>query len=331
VAVKAGRTAAEERWPVSPGHGGECRGLKSLKPRRYACPYASMGLENRFGGSIVSAIAITTIARNLDHSFRDWCSYHLLLVERVYVWLDDPGEAHSTHLPSDSRVQIRVGSQYRKGSVHGDFMVRQDQNTNRSIELCIKDRFAWLIHLDTDELLYPADPETLRRNLSASAGHIILLNHEVCPCWHCGSPFRDCNYFKLNGRSRFNLYTNGKAAVRCQPGVYARDAHSFGGYKGSAQTAQGSVVLHYACPSYEHWVAKYAALGDFPDFWWDNPQHRIAISFHIESRDIVKQCLRTGDFQPAVNFWSSQVVDRAELILLQEKGRIGWFAPMQSI
>jgi hypothetical protein len=281
--------------------------------------------------TVVSGIAISTMARNLDESLLDWCYYHLLLVDRIYLWLDDPGEAASVHLPSDRHVRIRVGSQYRKGSVHGDFMVRQDQNTNRSLELCIRDQIQWLIHLDADELLFPADPQLLRSDLSPSHSHVTLLNHEVCPSWHCGNPFRDCNYFKLNGRSCFNLYTNGKAAVRCQPGVYARDAHSFAGYKGAAKIAQHMVVLHYACPSYERWLAKYAALGDFPDFWWDNPQHRIAISFHLQSRNIVTQCTRTGDFQPAADFWAAQVANRDELVRLQKEGSVGWFAPLQSI
>ena len=279
----------------------------------------------------MAGVAITTMARNLDHMFRDWCSYHLQAVDRIFVWLDDPGEAHSPHLPVDARVHIRLGSQYRQGSVHGDFMIRQDKNAERSLSLCLQERFDWLIHLDVDELLYPAHRETLHRNLPASAGHVTLLNHEVCPHWDCDNPFKDCNFFKLNGRSDFNLYSNGKAAVRPQPRVYPRDAHSFGGYTGDAVTAPDMAVLHYACPSYDRWLAKYAALGDFPDFWWDNPQHRITISFHLQSRDLYKHCLREGNFQPAIDFWSGQVLMPEELAQLRREGAIGWFAPMQSL
>jgi hypothetical protein len=278
----------------------------------------------------MARVAITTMARNLDHTFRDWCSYHLQAVDRILVWLDDPREASSPHLPLDDRVQIRVGSQHRQGSVHGDFMIRQDQNTERSLSLCLKERIDWVIHLDIDELLYPAHHETLRRNLPESAGHVTLLNHEVCPHWHCDNPFRDCNDFKLNGRSRFNLYTNGKAAVRCQPRVYPHDAHSFGGYTGDAVTASDIVILHYACPSYDRWLAKYTALGDFPDLWWDNPEHRITISFHLQSRDIYKRCVCEGSFQPAIDFWSGQVLMPEQLCQLRREGIVSWFAPLQS-
>lgn len=279
----------------------------------------------------MAGVAITTMARNLDHTFRDWCFYHLQAVDRIFVWLDDPGEAHSTHLPKDDRVQIRIGSQHRQGSVHGDFMIRQDQNTESSLGLCLKDGLEWLIHMDIDELLYPADHATLRRNLPASAGHVTLLNHEVCPLWQCKNPFRDSNYFKLNGRSRFNLYTNGKSAVRCQPRVYPRDAHAFGGYTGDAVTALDVAILHYACPSYDRWLAKYAALGDFPDYWWDNREHRITISFHMQSRDIYKQCRQKGNFQPAIDFWSGQVMTPEQLAQLRREGTVSWFDPMQSL
>lgn len=279
----------------------------------------------------MARVAITTMARNIDHTFRDWCSYHLQAVDRIFVWLDDPGEARSPHLPVDNRVQVRIGSQHRQGSIHGDFMIRQDQNTERSLSLGLKERLDWLIHLDIDELLYPACRETLCRNLPPSAGHVTLLNHEVCPHWHCDNPFRECNYFKLNGRARFNLYTNGKAAVRCRRGVYARDAHSFGGYTGDAVTAPDVVILHYACPSYERWLAKYTALGDYPDFWWDNPEYRIDISFHLQSRDIYKRCLHEGNFQPAIDFWSEQVATPEQLERLRREGTISWFAPMPSL
>jgi hypothetical protein len=279
----------------------------------------------------VAGVAITTMARNLDHTFRDWCSYHLQAVERIIVWLDDPGEAHSPHLPADRRVQVRIGSQHREGSVHGDLMIRQDQNAERSLNLCLKERIDWLIHLDIDELLYPAHRGTLHTNLPPSAGHVTLLNHEVCPHWHCDNPFRECNYFKLNGMSPFNLYTNGKAAVRCQPGVYPRDAHSFGGYRGDAVTAPDAVILHYACPSYDRWLAKYATLGDFPNFWWDNPEHRITISFHLQSRDIYKRCIREGNFQAGIDFWSGQVATPEQLAQRRREGTIRWFAPMQTV
>jgi len=277
---------------------------------------------------MVAGIAITTTARNIEPAFRDWCSHHLKVADCIFVWLDDPSEASSPNLPRDRRVRIQAGAQIRRGTVHGDLMRRQDHNVNQCLHRCTQEGLEWLVHLDTDELLYPVDRKTLETHLTACNGHVRILNHEVCPQWQCKNPFRETHYFKLNGKLHFNLYTNGKSAVRCSPGVYARDAHSFAGYDGQQKTASDMAVLHYACPSYDRWLAKYGALGEFPDFWWDDPQHRIEMSFHTRSRDICRECLADGNFARAKEFWAAQVFAHNQLEQLRHDGKVGWFAPM---
>jgi hypothetical protein len=276
----------------------------------------------------VAGIAITTTARNLDASFRDWCAHHLRLVDHIYLWLDDPDEARSVHLPRDRRVRVDSGSQTVCGTVHGNMMVRQNENANHALELCGRDKIDWLIHIDTDELIYPADRKTLERTLAAGIGHVTLLNHEVCAQWECGNPFRECHDFKLNGKLGFNLYDNGKAAVRVGPGVYAPDAHSFEGFRGKRVFSDDLAVLHYACPSYDRWLAKYNALGDFPDYWWDDPQFRITLSFHLKSRDVCRRARAEGDLELARRFWAKQVLALNEIEQLTREGKIGRFAPL---
>jgi len=207
-------------------------------------------------------------------------------------------------------------------------MFRQDENANQAINICNKEGIEWLIHLDIDELLYPANRQVLVSNLAEPNGHVTMPNHEVCPQWHSDNPFRRCNYFKLNGKLQFNLYANGKTAVRCRPAVFVRDAHSFAGYIGKRVISSDMVILHYACATYDRWLTKYATLGDFPDFWWDNPQNRITLPFHLKSRDIYKQCLNDGSFQSAVDFWRSQVLSSNQLDQLVLKGKVGWYAPI---
>lgn len=276
-------------------------------------------------------IALTTTARNLDQTFRDWCFYHLQVVDRLLIWLDNPAEANHPDLPSDPRIRFFIGSQMRRGTVHGDLMLRQDHNTDQALRLCNREKLDWLLHLDTDELLYPADRTLLLKTLGRSHDHVTMLNHEVCPQWECDNPFRQCNFFKLNGRIPFNLYLNGKSGVRCSSAVYARDAHSFGGYAGQQVTTSDLVILHYACPTYERWIAKYSALGDFPDFWWDNPGHRIHMSFHTTSRDILRDCRRIKDFRKAKEFWATQVLNEHALKHLLATDKVARFAPMDRL
>jgi hypothetical protein len=276
----------------------------------------------------VPRVAVSTTARHLDHTFSDWCFYHLHLVDCIYLWLDDPAEISSPHLPRHTRIHAAPGAQFLHGSVHGNMMHRQDANANRALELCLQEKVDWLIHLDSDELLYPPDRAVLHRALAPPNGQVTFLNHEVCPHWSCVNPFRECHHFKLNGQAAFNLYCNGKTAVRVAPGVSVLDAHSFTGFRGPSVTAAGVFILHYACPSYDRWLAKYTALGDFPDYWWDDPRHRIRCSFHLASRDTCKSCRAEGSFDRARLFWTYQILTPPDLNRLQRDGKIGWFAPV---
>lgn len=276
-------------------------------------------------------VAITTTARNIDRSLSEWCNYHLHLVDHIFIWLDDPHEGNSSLVPSHNRIRVEVGAQCSGKSVHGNLMHRQIENANRAVYLCCTRGIEWLIHIDIDELLFPPDRSMLHRNLDAHLGHITLPNHEVCPRWSADSPFRQCHHFKLNGRLRFNFYGNGKAAVRCRPGVYALGAHSFAEYSGGNRTSPDIAVLHYACATYDRWLRKYAHLGDFPDFWWDDPQHRIELPFHLKSRDVYRQCVIEGTFDHAVGFWKRQVLSDDQLNQLLQDGRVGWYAPMAEL
>lgn len=273
-------------------------------------------------------VAITTTARYLDHTFSDWCIHHLQLADRIYLWLDDPAEISSPHLPRHPDIYAAAGAQSLHGSVHGNMMHRQDANANRTLSLCLTEKIDWLIHLDSDELLYPPDRAALHRILAPPNGQVTILNHEVCPHWSCVNPFRECHHFKLNGRADFNFYGNGKAAVRVAPGLSARDAHSFTGFRGSSVTAADVSVLHYACASYDRWLTKYTALGSFPDCWWDNPEHRIELSFHLASRDTCKSCRAEGSFDRARLFWTYQILTPPNLNRLMREGKVAWFAPI---
>jgi len=275
------------------------------------------------------SVAITTTARNFDVSFVDWCAYHLKVVDRIFLWLDDPDESCSCLIPFDDRIQIEIGSQCNRGSVQGNLLFRQNDNTYRAINLCNKQGIDWLIHIDTDELFYPPNRQTLDGNLAEPNGHVTMVNHEVCPQWHADNPFRQCNYFKLSGgKLPFNFYGNGKSAVRCRPGVFSWGAHDFYGPVGRRVISPDMVILHYACASYDGWFAKYAHLGDFPDCWYDDPQVPITLPFHLKSRDIYKQCLIEGNFQSAVDFWMEQVLSPSELNQLLLDGEVGWYAPI---
>jgi hypothetical protein len=276
------------------------------------------------------AALLTTTVRNLDESFVTWCTHHLRIFDRLMVWIDDPAESDSPFIPGDERIIVRLGCQERKQSVHGSMMHRQVQNANQAGEWCAKYGIEWLCHLDSDELLYPENEDAIRESWRSSAGLIAFRNHEVCCVWEAANPFRECQYFKLNGKMRFNFYKIGKSAVRCKPGIFAKGAHRFAGYEGRQVTSTKVSVLHYACPTFRLWLRKYETLGPFPSYWWDNPALPIKrFPFHLGSRDICAECRRSGDWSSAYIYYSTQVRSAEEIEKLQRKGRVRRFAPLE--
>ncbi len=277
--------------------------------------------------------AITSTVKQLDATFPLWCSYHLTLVDYIFVWIDDPVELDTKYVPRNDRLLVALGCQDHKDSIHGTLMLRQDRNAGQALQLCQSMHIDWLLHIDSDELLYIPANNSLSKLLphqDADIGQITFLNHEVCPVWESGNVFQDCVYFKLNGRYKFNFYNNGKSAVHCSPNVTVVSAHGFRGFTGKQAWCKNAFVLHYACATFESWRRKYDNLRDFPDCWWDNPSRPIEFTFHLQSRDVYRECLLKGDLSTAYEFFATQVLSEQEIAGLVAEGKIGRFTPLSS-
>ena len=276
---------------------------------------------------ILTALTSTLKLQLLDSAFTTWCDYHLDLFDSIFLWLDDLGDIDSPFIPKNDRLVVQLGSQSQKLSRHGTMMQRQDENAARALELCTEKGITWLCHLDSDELLFVPSRRLLLKLWESDLGCVVFPNHEVCPVWEASNPFRECHCFKLNGRCGFNFYANGKSAVRCGPGVQVSDAHGFNGYSGKRALCWTTPILHYSCATFDWWLRKYANLGSFPNYFWDDSRHPINVPFHTASRDIYQRCLSDGDLSRAREFFIRHVIDDNERQRLLEQGKIGRFAP----
>ena len=274
-------------------------------------------------------IALTATVKLLDSTFPYWCSHHLRFFDTIFLWMDEADELDSPFLPHNPRIVVHLGSQDVSRSVHGRFMLRQDANSNSALKLCLERNIEWLCHLDSDELLYAPSREQLLAELIAECGQIRFINHEVWPIWEADNPFLSCSVFKVNGRNPFfHFYGNGKSAVRCGPEVWARGAHQFIGFSGSTKTSQSSVVLHYACATYKVWLKKYANLGDFPSYWWDDVKSPIRLGFHLASRDVYLRCVEKNSFVEAEAFFLEKTLNEDAIPLLKNVGSIAIYHPI---
>jgi len=91
------------------------------------------------------------------------------------------------------------------------------------------------------------------------------------------------------------------------------------------------VILHYACATFEQWLAKYHRLGQFSDYWYDDPTLPIQLPFHLESRNVVRECADAGDMRAAFDLFKRELLTDSELCTLISEGKVAQFAPLKSM
>jgi len=261
--------------------------------------------------------------------------YHLSLVDKLYIWVDDPKEVENPCIPHDHRINVSGGSQVRNDAGHRMLIRRQNENVVRAVQMCIQDGIEWLMHLDSDELLFSPMSGKVSPSWNALAaagvGQVTFANHEVCPVWIADNVFRDCIYFKANGRMPFNFYGNGKSAARVTNRIRPDGPHRFQGYDGRHMHSSEAVILHYTCATYDLWLRKYRIRGEFSNHWDDNKTYPIDMPFHLRSRDVCRACCLSGNYESAMSLFATSIVsDERRHALLRCKAMLV-FEPLRGV
>jgi hypothetical protein len=153
-----------------------------------------------------------------------------------------------------------------------ELFVRQSLNMEMGIELAQQDKADWLLHIDTDELLYPAGTRdySLKELLRSVPGDVDLLvfpNYEsLAERTDVEDPFTEVTLFKRSyshvesevyfaeygtvsrgNPNYFTTYGNGKSAARVIPGLRPNGAHRWHNYNKTPKewSSEQAAVLHY--------------------------------------------------------------------------------------
>lgn len=253
---------------------------------------------------------------NPGPSLHYWIEYHLRRADTILIFMDDPGQRPVFEpFAQDDRVLLMPGVTARTDRTPSGLFNREVANYQEAVSYALDKGISWLIPLDDDEILYDEGDHSWKT--MDDVGHVTFMNHEAVPMGHkVANRFTDCVLFRLNGRTDFMAYGNGKSAVRVSSGVKA-GVHSFGGYEGEHRTVDHPVILHYPNPSFDSWVAKFGSFDAFSDFWWDNPDCPIVIQFMLRSRDLLRAAGETGNWDQARDYfasWSLDAATREELL-----------------
>lgn len=235
-------------------------------------------------------------------------------------------------------------------SVDQEVMARQILNASVVADMAREAGHDWLLQIDIDELFLPAagDARAFFHALRDQPVDVVsFANMEAVPEHEVvNRPFAEVSLFKIPveemrrrvapdaaladtlrrssrfGSGFFNLYSNGKSAVRlAAPGLQPFGVHDFDRPHGGArrQQARDAVILHHACCGLEAFKSKYRLLGRFADRWWNRYDITAAIGpFHLQARDVVMG----GDEQAIVDFYRERVamIDPAEVAFWEGYG-----------
>lgn len=236
---------------------------------------------------------ITTTSEPYDQ-IKLWYDYHRALgVGTYYLFVDGvaatpPVSARLRALPGvvviprDADLKARhaasrvwnetwLAAFFHKPCNH-ELFVLQSLNMEVGIALAERDGIDWLLHIDTDELMYPGTgPEfslqTVLAAYPASVDTVVFPNYEALPERDdVTAPFEQVTLFKRNyahvvpdayfksyhavargNPNYFITYGNGKSAARVRQGLRPNGAHRWYSYNKAPKevTSEQSAVLHF--------------------------------------------------------------------------------------
>jgi hypothetical protein len=226
----------------------------------------------------------------------------------ILIFMDDPTQRSLfTPFAEYDQVLLLEGTTDRSDMTPSGIMNRIMSNTQRAISFALDNDISWLLPVDSDEIFYDAGDRSWQS--WDDVGHVTFFNHEAVPMSvEPADCFTECTLFRVNGRTEFMAYGNGKSAVRVNTRVTA-GIHGFGGYEGEHRAVAHPAILHYPNPSFDSWVAKFANYSDFSDFWWDDPNAPVELKFMLRSRDLLRAARENDDWVDARAYFDSWILD----------------------
>ncbi|KAK9809195.1 hypothetical protein WJX72_011143 [[Myrmecia] bisecta] len=239
-------------------------------------------------------LAFITTTSDSFKQIKLWVQYHQAVgVAKFYLFVDGqaarpevsaalrgipgveviPRDENLKYAQAHSRIwnETWLSAFFHKPCNH-ELFVLQSLNMEAGIQLAKRDKMDWVLHIDTDELMWPGGaPEyNLQRVLEtydADVDLVVFPNYESLPERDdVTDPFTEVTLFKRNyhhvvsdayfksyhsvargNPNYFITYGNGKSAARVQPGLRPNGAHRWYSYVKTPreETSDQAAVLHF--------------------------------------------------------------------------------------
>lgn len=265
-------------------------------------------------------IAICSLVRK-PFNFDTWVNYHISIgVSKFLLSVEDTPELKEVIDSYGELIEAEYISMDSKDKFYDrnywTLMDRQKNFVTKSIERCKELSVEWLIHIDTDELLWCGDSVLdLVNNVSKNIDYITVKNYEaVYTSDDLENPFLQTNTFIS---SNMTAYDSGKSIGRISPNLEFRGAHAFTGQHQNIETKK-AVVLHFESATFEKWFEKFnnitnsynfsdtQGMGEYMIDDMKNEIKEVPITFYRDSSRLV----RSGDIKKCREYYNKMKVSR---------------------
>jgi hypothetical protein len=232
-------------------------------------------------------VAIVSLVKE-PHAIRTWVDHHKdrMNIDRFYIFADDDNEDLGI---SDPKVQVIKNWKDRLGYTRdsnldepANVRVRQELAFSEGQRMAARDGIKYLVHIDSDELLWGRDPAKVFAKYPESTS-FHMKNEELAPdrmnyqdCFMEGTKFH-------SDPTRFTAYGNGKAAGlvgQCE----WHGPHYLKGRNTKELSEDELRVLHYPSCNIQETLKRARQYGNFKD---DSAGWSV---HHRETRDALANC-----------------------------------------
>ena len=250
-------------------------------------------------------IAICSLVRN-PFNFDTWINYHISIgISKFLLSVEDTPELKEIIDSYDDLIEVEYVSMDSKDKFYDrnywTLMDRQKTFVTKSIEKCKSLSIDWLLHIDTDELLWCGDSILdLLVGIEPDVDYIHIKNYEAVYSFdNLENPFLQTNTFIS---SSMMAYKGGKSIGRVSTRLKYLGPHAFHGKYYIIKTKK-SVVLHFESATFEHWYKKFSE--EKMDIS-DEMLNKIPFIFYKESISLIRE----GDLIKCREYYNKMKVCR---------------------
>jgi hypothetical protein len=265
-------------------------------------------------------IALCSLVRK-PFNFDTWIEYHKSIgVSKFLLSVEDTPDIKESIDKYGDLIEAEYISMDSKDKFYDrnywTLMDRQKIFVTKSIQRCKELSADWLIHIDTDELLWCGDSIfDLLNSISKDVDYITVKNYEaVYTSDDLENPFLQTNTFIS---SDMTAYDSGKSIGRISSKLEFRGAHAFTGQHQNIETKR-AVVLHFESATFEKWFEKFNNITNSYNFSdtqgmeeymiddMKNEIKEVPITFYRDSSRLV----RIGDIEKCREYYNKMKVSR---------------------